>query len=155
MHSAQPPSQEISLEQVAQNVRMAVEHRKMLTARLMQIAAEAGCSPIDIFPPQVLREAVKELPKNEARTVLIEYFDTAAGKGWTKHGALPTEAMKAARQFDKANPKLTPLRMDQFKITDADGPEIALKLKRDVRTISNKVIKYADLVNATASQQAA
>lgn len=83
-----------------------------------------------------------------------KYYMLTGNEHWSGAGNVK-KAFKDAHAFDKANPDASPKRMDQYLIPDDQAQEIALKIQKDVRTISNKVIKYADLINATASQQAA
>jgi len=86
------------------------------------------------------------------RTIPASYYDVAAGKGWTLHGHAPSEAMRMAREFDKANPESTPKQMDQFRIPDDKAKEIASILKRDVKSVSGDIIKYADLIGESSNQ---
>lgn len=84
-------------------------------------------------------------------TLPFKYYDPVSCALWTGNGSVKKE-FKEAYEFDKANPAITPKRMDQYLIRDHEAKEIALKYKKDVRNISGDVIKYADLVAETASQ---
>ncbi len=88
----------------------------------------------------------------QSSAIPVQFYDPASGNGWTGNGSAP-KTFKNARDFDKANPTLRPKQMDQYLIADGnEGQSIALKLKKDVRTMSGQVIKYADLINESSNQ---
>ncbi|MBC3810098.1 H-NS histone family protein [Undibacterium aquatile] len=106
-----------------------------------------GMTLTDLF---ALKEA-KQAMKAKGATMPAKIYDPATGVHWSGNGTTP-KAFKDAMEFDKANLTVTPKRMDQYLIPDDKAKEIALKIKKDVRTISDVVIKYADLVAETSNQ---
>jgi hypothetical protein len=98
-----------------------------------------------------LYELKKETASTKGSTLPIKHYDPATGAHSCGVGSVKKE-FKEAHEFDKANPTITPKRMDQYLIPDDKAKEIALKIKKDVRTISDAVIKYAELI-AEASNQ--
>lgn len=90
--------------------------------------------------------------KAEGGTIAAKFYDPVTGAHWTGNGH-PKEAFKDAHAFDESNPNSTPKRLDQYLIRDHEAKEIATKIKKDVRTISKNVIKYADLIAEASNQQ--
>ncbi len=130
----------MSLDQVVQAAKSAMQSRKALVAFLKEIAAEHGIKSKEIFDI------------SQGSTMPVKYYDPASGMGWVGNETGPSPAFREAQDYDKANPNASQKRKEQFRIADNQAKEIALKLKRDVRTISNAVIKYAELVAETTNQ---
>ncbi|CAB5654346.1 H-NS histone family [Comamonas aquatica] len=88
----------------------------------------------------------------QSSAIPAQFYDPISGKGWSGNGSVP-KVFKEARNFDKANPTARPKQMEQYLIPDGvQGQSIALKLKKDVRTMSGQVIKYADLITEASTQ---
>jgi len=130
-----------SIDQIVQAASNARKSREALVTFLKGLAVEHGIKPKEIF----------EI--GQGGTMPTRYYDPISGKGWTGNGSAPSDGLKAARAFDKENPNAMPKRLDQYLIPDGEqGKLICLKLKKDVRTASKVIIKFADL-SVEASNQ--
>lgn len=84
--------------------------------------------------------------KTKGATIPVKYYDPLTGSHWSGNGSAPA-AFAESSNHDKANPVTNPKRMDQYLIPDREfGVQIALKIKKNVRTKSGLVINYADLI---------
>lgn len=119
--------------------------RDAVASEFKHVGVELGLQPIELFDKQTLIAAVKGLIGKTGNSIPAKFYIPAIHAHWTGNGN-PPKAFSESHAFDKANPDASPKKMAQFLISDDTAKEVALKIKKDVKTRSGQVIKYADLV---------
>lgn len=97
--------------------------------------------------------AADQMMKAKRSVAAAKYYDPVSGAHWVGSGNTKKE-FKAAYDFDAANPNASVKHMDQYLIRDHEAKEIALKIKKNVRTVSHVVVNYADLNAETSGPHA-
>jgi len=124
--------------------RAAEIRQRQKTSAIEEVSAKIKFFGLTLDDLPMLKVAA-DPKKAKSITTTVKYYEPNSASHWSGNGT-PKKAFREADAFDKANPTATSKRMHQYLIPDDKAKDLSLRLKKNIRTVSGDVVKYAHLV---------